>query len=144
MTTTFIPNYTYDTLEPGQGLGTLVHEITPELVADYCHGTGDTHAWHGEGAPPFGTPIAPSSIVTIFSVLAFGIPGTHRPSGDLHAREDYEFIAPIHVGDTITTIGVLIEKYMRKGRKWVVFDTHSTNAADRLVARCRVTLVIPE
>jgi 3-hydroxybutyryl-CoA dehydratase len=144
MTTTTIPNFTYDTLEPGQRLGTLVHDITPEFVANYCGGTGDTHRWHGDGAPPFAVAIAPSAIVTIFSVLVFGIPGTHRPSGDLHARQECEFTAPIRVGETITTTGFLVEKYKRKGRKWVVFDTHSTDRADRLVARCRVTLVIPE
>jgi acyl dehydratase len=139
-----IPHFTYDTIEHGQRLGTLVHEITPAFVADYCRATGDAHAWHGQGAPPFGTPIAPTAMANIFSILVFGIPGTHRPSGDLHARQEYEFLAPIRVGETITTTGFLVEKYTRKGRKWVVFDTHSTDTAHRLVARCRVTLVIPE
>lgn len=139
-----IPHFTYDTLERGQRLGTLVHDITPDFVASYCRASGDTHAWHGAGAPPFGEPIAPTAMASIFSIFVFGIPGTHRPSGDLHARHEFEFIAPIRVGEKVTTTGFLVDKFVRKGRTYVVFDTHSIDGADRLLVRCRVTLVIPE
>jgi 3-hydroxybutyryl-CoA dehydratase len=139
-----IPHFTFDTVEHGQRLGTLVHHITPEFVDKYCRATGDMHPWHGAGGPPFGGPIAPTAIANVFSIFVFGIPGTHRPSGDVHARQEYEFIAPIRVGETVTTTGYLVEKFRRKGRKWVVFDTHSHDSAGRVLVRCRVTLVIPE
>lgn len=136
--------YTYDTLEPGQPLPAVVHEIDAAMHRDYCSSTGEQNRLFLEPDGADAPLILPPAVANILSTHVLGLPGVSRPSGDIHAGQVYEFVRPIQVGDVITTSGFLAEKFERRGRKYVVIDTHSLNQDGFLVARCRVTFAIPE
>jgi len=138
------PAHTWSALQPGQPLGPVTHEIKAATHRDYCTATGETDSLFLAPDGSDAALIVPPAISNLFSTHVLGLPGINRPSGDIHAGHEYEFIRPVRVGDVITTHGYLIEKYRKRGRRYLIFDTLSLNAEGALVIRCRVTFVVPE
>lgn len=136
--------FRYDELAIGQPLMTVVHKVTRDFVRQYMEATGDNHEWYITDQSPFGQPVASPALATIFSTAVFGHGGIHRPPGDIHAKHEYEMLSPIKVGSTITTTGRVVDKYEKRGRKFVVYTTSSVDDDGVEVVRCKVTMVVPE
>lgn len=134
----------WDDVVIGQPLGPVQHHVTERMIRDYAEATGDKHLWHVGGAPPFGGAVAHPAMATIFSTRLLGRSGIDRPSGGIHAKHEYEFLAPVRAGQTLTTTGRIVEKYIRRERKYVVCDALTVDEAGRPVARCRYTQAVPE
>lgn len=130
---------TYDAIQPGQALGPVEHEVTAEMVRDYGIATGDP----GPGPGEDGEPLAPPAMVTIFSTALLGDASVNRPSGGIHAKQAYRFLAPLRVGSRVTTRGRVLEKFIRNGRKTIVYEAITCDERGVEVARCIVTSIIP-
>lgn len=141
--TTPVPKFTYRNLERGQRLLTIQHEISRDFHARYCRSTGEEDPFYVT-PDENGDLILPPAVASIFSTHVLGQPGVARPSGDIHAQQESEFVRPIRVNDVLTTTGYVVDKYERNERKFLVFDTLSVDAGDKLVLRCRVTISVPE
>lgn len=133
--------FTYSGLRKGQPLHTVVHVVDDTFVRDFCIATGDSEPVAGE---PESLRFAPSGVVNVFSTMVLGNSGHDRPTGDIHARHEYEFLAPIPLGTTVTTNGHVTDMFIRNGRKWVEFSTLSCGEDGQVYAQCRCTLLIPE
>jgi len=120
----------------GRDFGSFEFEITPELVRTYTAGTGDVHPWY-TGASPLGGPIAPALILhsAPFRRLDWYLPNLF---GNLHAREECEFLAPVMVGERLQSRSLIVDRYLKREREYVVNETLLFNAAGRLVTRLRV------
>jgi hypothetical protein len=130
---------TYDTIEVGMALGPVEHALTPEAVRDYLVATG--HPAGAETSPPVE---APGTMSTIFSTALLGDAGVNRPSGGIHAKQSYRFLAPMRVGGRITTTGRVVDKFIRNGRKTVVYEAVSVDEQGHETARCTVSSIIPK
>lgn len=128
---------TYDRIEPGMVLGPVKHQLTVEYVRDYCLATG--RAWDDGSAGR----AAPGAMATIFSTALLGDAGVNRPSGGIHAKQTYHYLAPLRVGSEVTTTGRVIERFIRNERKTVVYEALTVDESGRALARCVVTSIIP-
>jgi len=129
---------TYDSIQVGRTLGPVVHELTPEYVRDYRVATGaDAPVAAGVGS------VAPGTMTTIFSTALLGDAGVNRPSGGIHAKQQYRYLAPLRVGSRVTTTGRVIEKFIRNGRKTVVYEALTVDEQGRELARCTATSIVP-
>lgn len=135
---------TWDDMAIGAALGPVRHRVTAKMIRDYAGCTGDIHLWHMKGAPPFDGIIAHPAMATIFSTRLMGRSGIDRPSGGIHAKHEYEFLAPVRAGQTLTTTGKVADKYLRRGRKYVVCHSLTVDEAGRAVVRCRFTQVMAD
>ena len=119
----------------GLDLGSRDHEITPELVADYMEGVDDRHDWY-TGSSQFGGPVAPA-LVLHSEVYRFG--GWYLPNvyGNLHARQEWDLYAPIMVGDHVSTRATVIDRYIKRGRDYVVNEVLLFGTDGRLLSRGR-------
>jgi hypothetical protein len=63
------------------------------------------------------------------------------PPGGIHAKQGFTFLAEIKDGDMLSTVLTVVEKYERKGRRYVVSETETTNASGIVVTRGRITSV---
>jgi len=128
---------TYDTVVPGQPLRTVTHHLTPEMVADYRAATGE--------ADPAAEPdAAPPAMAGILGMAVLGYPGVDRPNGDVHVEQEFRFVAPLPIDEPLTTSGHVLEKYVRNGRKYLVFDARTLDATGRLLVIGRATVAVPE
>src|SRR5262249_32677266 len=60
----------------------------------------------------------------------------------LHREQEYEFLAPIHVGDVLTAVSTIVDVYEKPGKRggsmtFAVTETEYRNQAGTLVARAR-------
>ena len=119
----------------GRDYGTSEHEITPELIRTYVAGTGDDNPWY-RGDSPFGGPIAPALILhsAVYKDTVWYLP---KIFGNLHARQEWENFAPVMVGDTLRARRLIVERYLKRDREYVVCEVIVTNSAGLIVSRSR-------
>ena len=119
----------------GLDLGGHEYEITPDLVEDYAAGVDDHHAWY-TGDSPFGGAVAPALILHS-EVYRFG--GWYLPNiwGNLHARQEWELFAPIMVGERVTTRSTIVDRFIKRGRDYVVNEVQIFGQDGRLLRRGR-------
>lgn len=130
--------YTFDSVQVGLTLGPVEHELTEDYVRDYLAGTGAEKPLLDKK----GRPLAPPAMTTIFSTALLSNAGGSS-SGGIHAKQQFRFLRPFRVGTKVTTTGRVVEKFVRNGRKTVVYEAITRDAANQELARCVVTSILP-
>ena len=64
-------------------------------------------------------------------------------AGGIHAKHYYEFHHPARVGDTLTNKTTIVDKYIKRERKYVVQVTVTTNQDGQVVCIARLTAIMP-
>jgi len=102
----------------GRYLGQRTMEITPELAQRYSEAVEDNNSWY-RGDSAFGAAVAPALLLhsEVYRTLDWYLP---RIYGNLHARQEWELFQPMMVGDSVTTRSVLIDRYVKRNREYVV------------------------
>jgi acyl dehydratase len=130
-------NETFDRKEVyvGRDFGGMTYDITPDLVAKFVAGTGDDNPWYRDKSP-LGGPIAPALILhsAVYRNLEWYLPNIY---GNLHARQEWDLFAPVMVGERLTTRSVIIDRYIKRDREYVVNEVLVGNAGGQIVSRSR-------
>ncbi|HUY27853.1 MAG TPA: MaoC family dehydratase N-terminal domain-containing protein [Candidatus Binataceae bacterium] len=128
----------------GRDYGGATYEITPETVATYIAGTGDDNPWYRDRSP-LGPPLAPALILhsAVYRTLQWYLPNLY---GNLHARQEWELFAPVMVGERLTTRSLIVGRYMKRDREYIVNEVIVSNAAGQIVSRSRThqSFLLPE
>lgn len=125
----------FDMVEVGDVLSRELH-LTPELVILYLDPVEDynpwyegwrMNTWHIEGESPFGSAIVPPLLVSHF---ALSVQFDHTKPfaiGSIHTFHDSEILAPIPVGTRVQIAATAIDKYEKRGRRYVRHQTEVTD-----------------
>jgi len=138
-TETPLPPYEWDDAEIGDTRPPYDGYVDPDLVAKYVRITGDANPAlrpeaGGDGAPlAMLIHMAPSGRADIMATKGFSPPVRPTP----FARIELELFEKIHQGDVITTTASVVDKYERRGRKYLVWGVEGRNQSGRLVIRYR-------
>jgi acyl dehydratase len=128
----------------GRDFGGITYDITPELVAAYIAGTGDDNPWYRDRSP-LGGPVAPALILhsAVYRTLEWYLPNIY---GNLHARQEWDVFAPVLVGERLTTRSVIVDRFLKRDREYVVNEVLVANAEGALVSRSRThqSFLLPE
>jgi len=128
----------------GRDYGGETYEIDPDRVAAYIAATGDDNPWYRDSSP-LGAPVAPALVLhsAVYRTLAWYLPNIY---GNLHARQQWELFAPVMVGERLTTRSVIIDRYQKRDREYVVNEVIVTNAAGSVASRSRThqSFLLPE
>ncbi|MDP3767619.1 MAG: MaoC family dehydratase, partial [Dehalococcoidia bacterium] len=105
-------------VQAGLDLGTHEYEITPELLQAYADGVDDRYEWYA-GDSPFGGPVAPALVLhsEVYRFAGWYLPNLY---GNLHARQEWELFAPVMAGERVTTRAMIIDRYVKRARDYVV------------------------
>ena len=119
----------------GRDFGGAEYEITPDVVERYIAGTGDDNPWY-RGRSALGGPVAPALIVhsAVFHTLDWYLPNLY---GNLHARQEFDFLAPVMVGERVHSRSVIVDRYTKRDRDYVVNETLIFDSSGRMVTRGR-------
>ena len=134
----------------GQELPTYVHKVTEEEIDRFYRLVQEKNPiyTHDETAQKAGFPgrIAPPMMVryyahfqNVFKEFKESIPGHTIP-----ASAEYHFFNPVRPGDTITPIGKVIDKYVKRDRKFLCFELISRNQREETVVINRHTSIWPK
>jgi acyl dehydratase len=129
----------WDMVTVGDELSRDLH-ITPELVILYCDAVEDYNPWYEgwlmnmwyiEGNSPFGAAIVPPLLVSHF-VLSVQFDHTKPFAiGSIHTFHDSELIAPIPIGATVRIHTRAVEKYIKRGRRYVRHEVAVTDVVTK-------------
>jgi acyl dehydratase len=116
--------------------------ITPELVILYADGVEDFNSWYEgwrmntwriEGESPFGGAIVPPLMISHF-VLSVQFDHTKPFAiGSVHTFHDSEILEPIPVGATVRISAEAIDKFVKRGRRYVRHLVKVENCASGLL-----------
>jgi acyl dehydratase len=113
-------------------------EITPEIVILYADAVEDYNPWYEgwkmntwriDGESPFGNAIVPPLMMSHF---VLSVQFDHmRPFavGSIHTFHDTELLAPIPVGATVRITTKAVDKFEKRGRRYVRLEVLVTDAA---------------
>ncbi|MGO9602318.1 MAG: MaoC family dehydratase N-terminal domain-containing protein [Candidatus Binataceae bacterium] len=128
----------------GRDYGAFAYDITPEAVAKFIAGTGDDNPWY-RGESPLGGPIAPALVLydAVYRDLSWYLPNIY---GNLHARQEWEIFGPVMVGERLVTRSLIVDRFVKRDREYVVNEVIVSNAAGQLVSRSRThqSFLIPD
>jgi hypothetical protein len=119
----------------GRDFGGTEYEISADAIENYIAATGDDHPWY-RGASPLGYPLAPALIVhsAVFRTFDWYLPNIF---GNLHARQEWEGFSPVRVSETLHSRSVVVERYAKRDREYVVNEVLLMGADGRIVQRSR-------
>ena len=112
--------------------------LTPELVVLYADGVEDYNPWYEgwlmnawmiDGESPFGGAIVPPMLVSHF-ILSVQFDHTKPfPIGSIHTYHDSRIVAPIPIGTTVRITSTAVDKFEKRGRRYVRHEVEVTDAS---------------
>jgi hypothetical protein len=119
----------------GLDCGRREYMVSSQMVQDYADAVQDHHPWYF-GSSPFGGPVAPALIrhSEMFVDRRWYLPNIY---GNLHAKQEWELFAPISVGEHITAHSLVVDRYIKRGRDYVVNEVLLLGDDGRVCARSR-------
>ncbi len=139
----------FDDISIGMEFPPVEFVVTKELVEKYSRAMGDTNPLYADekvaALEGFDGSIAPATIVCIYAIpsalLSGYDPKVIPPPGNIHYRQEYEFFQAARPGDVIRIRSVVINKEVRKGRKFVTIESEYSNQKEERIAVGRITPV---
>ena len=116
--------------------------LTPELVILYADGVEDYNPWFEgwlmntgviEGSSPFGGAIVPPMLLSHFIITVQFDHTKPFPIGSIHTYHDTEMIEPVPVGTTVRFRATAIDKFEKRGRRYVRHEVLVENAETGLL-----------
>ncbi len=113
----------------GKDLGGHEYEVNEEQVATYEAGTGDCNDLYRAIAPAL---LFHSECYTFLS-------DWYLPNliGNLHAKQEFESFGVARVGERVRTRALVVERYRKRNRDYVVCETHVSSESGALLLRGR-------
>ena len=129
MTLTEARTWDYEAVEVGQRAQPIVTEVTPDSIVRHASTSRSTNPDHFTDAPPFAMP------TQIFSLAPKNRAGVAENNGmtviTAHAtpfaKAEGRWFAPIRLGDAVTSVATVLEKYERRGNKFVTLRLEAHN-----------------
>jgi acyl dehydratase len=128
-------NKVEDEVYVGRYYGTHEHEVTEETVRHYCESVAEGQASF-DAVSASGRLIAPP---LLFHSEVYSYQGWYLPYifGNLHARQEWQFFAPMSVGDRVTTRSTVVDRYVKRDRQYVVNEVDYAGDDGRPLLRGR-------
>ncbi len=126
------PFFAQHEVHVGKDLGGRAAVVDDATIARYEAGTGAAAARFALD----GTRVAPATLFhsEVYRSLAWYLPNVF---GNLHARQEWEFYAPLIVGTTVRTRSTVVERYVKRDRDYVVNEVLITDEQGRWLQRSR-------
>jgi acyl dehydratase len=127
----FRPNEIYI----GRDFGGFEFDISPATIENYIAGAGDKNSWYTNDSP-LGGPVAPALILhsAVFRRHDWYLLNVF---GNLHARQEWQGFAPIRPGDKLHSRSVIVDRYIRRDREYVVNECLILDPDGRIIQRSR-------
>jgi acyl dehydratase len=133
----------WDDIPLGVETGRVEIAVTDAVIDSYLVSMDLDIAWFTTGAPPYGTRIAPPDMVPKLAMEPLFQDYLHDNIGpNIRAKQAFKFFAPVMVGTTVRGVGHLVEKYERRGRRFVTLEGLFTDAAGRHLVLDRRTQML--
>ena len=135
MTTEIEKRWEWDSVEPGPSGESFTSDVTPDSIAAYARRVRNinpayTDCGPGDLAMPTGVindaPLRRNSVAKASGFVALEWV-KENPRQTPFSKCTIRWFAPVRVGDTITSSARVVEKYERRGNRFVTFRVEAVN-----------------
>lgn len=137
----------FDELEVGREFQPSVYALTEETIQKYAAAVEDMNSLYQDKETAqkssFKGLIGHPTTAAIYTLSAIMTEGD-MPPGGIHAKQYFEFVSPPRPGDTLTTQAKVVEKYIKRERNYVVFETTTVNQKGEKVVGGKMTAIWPK
>ena len=136
MTLTEVRTWDYEAVEVGQRAQPIVTEVTADSIVRHASTSRSTNPEDYSDAPPFAMPtqifsLAPKNRAGVAENNGMTIITAHATP---FAKCEGRWFAPIRLGDTVTSVAAVLEKYERRGNKFVTLRLEAHNGRGEKLA----------
>jgi acyl dehydratase len=118
----------WDELQIGTETGRFEVTLTGAMIDDYLDSMDNDHPWFAGTSSPFGARAAPPDLVPKLAMTALFQDFIQREIGpNIRAKQAFKFFAPVHPGMRVQAVGRLVEKYERRGKRFVTLEAVFTD-----------------
>lgn len=130
---------TWEALEIGHTFEPISYSVSAEAVDRFVETTGCDHPWY-HGGSPYGFAVVPPALpLTDYTrFLAQVLP----PITGMHARHTLRLLRPIPVGSPVRLEGELVDKFLKRGHRYVVIDYRVVDDSGEPYMTNRITTTI--
>jgi 3-hydroxybutyryl-CoA dehydratase len=122
--------FAIDEIEVGHTFSPLVFPIDEELIAKYVEVAGDRDPLHRDPScartAGYRGVVAPPTIAALYVLKAYRTDSVPPPGG-VHFRQRFKFYRPIVAGDVLCVRASVVDKYVKKGRQFLVIESTARN-----------------
>lgn len=120
------------TIAVGEELGRREIAVTGDLVATCAGAIESARDWYC-GESPWGGPIAPPTFFDNDTLRL--LDERYERFGSIHARQSWEFLRAVKLGERITVIVRVVDKFEKRGGDYVVMELVALDAQGSPVCR---------
>ena len=126
----------YELIEIPEDFGPCEVTVDDHKVKTYAFTQDDYHDWYFKDSP-FGGRIGHASILANDLLCLFLTKYNPNTIIGLHTQEELSFHSPVKVGETATLQGRYVEKYVKRGKGYVVMEAEARGEDGRLLVKHR-------
>jgi acyl dehydratase len=126
----------------GDDLGSREFVITEEMVERNAWATDDYNPWYMDESPFGGRIVSPTYLASFDAQLFYGH-YAYPVGGSLFAKQEFEYLAPIRIGQRYRMSGTLVDIYKRRGRTFFKAAMSVTDERGQEVMRMAKTVAAP-
>ena len=130
----------YGDLEPGQEISRHRFELDDDVVDEYVAAVQDASVASTDSAD---SRLVPAMAVAALSVRGV-IQGLGIPGGSLHVGQEFQFSAPVRIGDALESVATLAQNSLRRDWRVLIVDCQVRNQSQVEVLVGKSTIMIPE
>lgn len=119
----------FESLKVGTELGPVTTDVSKRAVQAYCEDWSDPDPLYLQGSSA-GGPIAPPAFMAGLACFQL-LSSRFDARATIGVKTEHENLAPLPVGQTMTTRGVIADKYVKRGLEYVVIASTSYDEAGR-------------
>lgn len=120
----------FDDIYVGQEFPGLEYHLNRETIQKYGEAVEDLDPIYTDQeaavASEFGGPVAHPTTASIYILKAYKV-GVTSPPGGVHAKQKFEFISPTRPGETLQIKAKVVDKYIKRERRYVVIESLAVN-----------------
>lgn len=109
-------------------------------IDGFCALMGYDHAAYRADAP--GSTVAPTSMCLTYG-LRLGWEEDVFPPGAIRMGDENVYGVPAKAGDTLTTVLTIVDRFERKGRKFLKYEMVTSNQRGERVCAVAFTAIVP-
>jgi len=138
----------WDDIVPGAPRKTLPYTLTRDAIERYCRSVGDLHPLYFDEnfakKSRYGGLIAPPAIHNLLMFACTPADDWMRSPGTVNAGQSWSYNVPARPGDTIRLDARALDKFIKKGRLFVVHDNVFFNQNGDVICSGRGWTIRPQ
>jgi 3-hydroxybutyryl-CoA dehydratase len=141
------PELTYDELKPDREFEPYQMVVDDTAVSKFLATIEDENPIYRNASAAkewgYNRALAPHSLAAVYARASY-LKNYTMPGGGILVKQDFHFFRPIQIGDHLVCKAKVVERFEKKGRKYVVIETSTSNQNRELVSRVKIEAIWPK